>query len=189
MALKLANKEEIIKSWSVAASTTSKNVEKIGAIQETLNFTVTNKRLVMQNETASSVRRNEILLKDVSGVSVYRDETSSVRGLSFFLTMGVLLLLVGLVLILVKSTPTVLGIILMVFGVIMFFIRPKKTTVSFALRIFTKAVSSDIVDFSIGFAQPTTQKNTKVETLYYFVNKEEVYEIADVIGSLIVENN
>lgn len=190
MALKLANNEQIVKSWSVAASATSKNLKNASAIEETLNVTITNKRLVMQNETASSVKRNEILLKDVSGVSVYRDETTSVKGYNFFVTLGVLLLLAGLAFIIVKSLPTFLGIIFMVFGVIMFFIRIKKINVAFALTVHTRAVSSNIIDFSIGFMQPVNNgKNNKTETLYYFVNKEEVFEIADVIGSLLVDKN
>lgn len=190
MALKLANNEQIVKSWSVAASTTSKNVNKDSAIQETLNLTVTNKRIITQNETVSSVRRNEILLKDVSGVSVYRNETKTIKGLRFFVTLGIFFLLGAVPLIIIKSLPTVLGIILAVFGVAMFFIRPKKINVSFALKIYTKAVSSNMINISVGFNDADlSTKASNAESLYYFVNKEEVYDIADVIGSLLVDKN
>lgn len=186
MALKLANNEQIVKSWSVSASTNSKKLKDV-AFCDTLNLTVTNKRLVLQNETENSLKRNEILLKDVSGVSVSRNESTTVKGYSFFLSFGMMLLLIGLALILVKNLPTVLGIILMVFGVIMFFIRIKKNYISFALKIYTKALSANIVDFSVGFV-PTTKQPT-APAVFYFVNKEEVYDIADTIGSLVVDKN
>lgn len=195
MALMLAKEEEIIKSWDFASINIGAEKTRQTEATSTMSLTVTNKRMVLQAESERHLGRKEVLLKDISGVEVSRSLTRTVPskiGAVFMLLLSVLSFIIAFTV----NEPAALvsgialGVICLIVSILLF-IRKGKEIISFELSIYSKASSANIIDAYFGDNVFQENRKTAPKNLIMQISlcKEDVFEISDVIGSLIAQYN
>lgn len=195
MALMLAKEEEIIKSWDFASINIGAEKTRQTEVTSTMSLTVTNKRMVLQAESERHLGRKEVLLKDISGVEVSRSLTRTVPskiGAVFMLLLSVLSFIIAFTV----NEPAALvsgialGVICLIVSILLF-IRKGKEIISFELSIYSKASSANIIDAYFGDNLFQENRKTAPKNLIMQISlcKEDVFEISDVIGSLIAQYN
>ena len=181
MALTLAKEEEIIKSWDVAKADRGAEINS--------SLIITNKRVVYQNETSVGLDRNEIATKDICGVSISHGKKTNSKAPIIF--CAILAMLAGLMCLFIEDAPNALGIIFLIVGLLVLFIKPK-TQFAFKLAIYTKALSSQLIDVQAGLNPLALAQSKKITTatlpVILIVKESVIKEIADTLGALILDN-
>ncbi len=195
MALMLAKEEEIIKSWDFASINIGAEKTRQTEVTSTMSLTVTNKRMVLQAESERHLGRKEVLLKDISGVEVSRSLTRTVPskiGAVFMLLLSVLSFIIAFTVNepAALASGIALGVICLIISILLF-IRKGKEIISFELAIYSKASSANIIDAYFGDNVFQENRKTAPKNLIMQISlcKEDVFEISDVIGSLIAQYN
>ena len=159
MELVLAPEEKVVKSWKVATLVGEANAQTTSSVSSNVELTITDKRVVMNSQAAGSVKRDEVLLKDVVGVSVQQKKTTNNPSKTASVAVGIILILLAVVMLVLAGNGeevdlpeegqiafTILGIIVAVIAFVCLFAKIQQTNMAFSINIHTRA-SSNVVSF------------------------------------------
>lgn len=193
MDIDLAKGENVVKTWEVANIKSEK--EKI---EHKVVLSVTDKRLIIKREDEKVIGRNEVLLKDVKGVSVSRYKENNEKKI-VALIFGILFLVLGIIFVaspaegVARRNTYFIGLTAIMIGLIVILCSCLRSSPKFAFRlsIYTNTLSCNLINVSVGlngFSKNDDKKGSELSTTTV-VNETVINDIIETIGKLIVENN
>ena len=185
MSLQLAPNEYIVKDWAYATCK-----EKDG--NEAHSLTVTNKRVVAQQNGKRSARHIEIAVDNIKGMEVSTSNSPNPAALRLII-FGVILALIGALIgqFIPSENPLLLlyigvgvGALFIIIGVILFCVRKSAQLI---LNIYTDMdTSKGGIFISANAMLPRFRRSGRDEATQIKVNAQVAEEIVETLGSIVL---
>lgn len=180
--MNLGKNEEAVRTWEYGTS-------QVKGVNIAHSLTVTNKRIIAEENSTRRISRQEIGVDSVKGLSITHEVGS--KALAIFLMVLGVIFAVGAIILMVSdeldgSLGLILGGVLFLIGFILFIVGVFKLNQGdLSLIITTKGVEGESLTLGISNLRRKRLKGGKVKVA---INNEVAQDIVETLGATIFGN-